>query len=155
NLSVAFPILKVLFREKSLHAWTGETVARHAAELKELELSRSNLEEASHRLRARSPSQDVEDELAETHTQLKRAARELAHARSRHKWYVRVHHAIEQYIPEDMGWSLVSVMSLLMLVMASKGVLLFFNESLAGQVTLLSMFDLKNRLYRHSMNMDL
>src|SRR5262249_32743169 len=57
--------------------------------------------------------------------------------------------------PQGRGQTLMLVMGLLMSGLVLKGIFSYFNESLVGQVTHLTMFDLKNMLYRHSIRMDL
>jgi ABC-type multidrug transport system fused ATPase/permease subunit len=58
-------------------------------------------------------------------------------------------------LPHDRARTLVVVMLLLAAGLALKGVFAYFQESLVGGVAHRAMFDLRNRLHRHSLRMDL
>ncbi len=62
---------------------------------------------------------------------------------------------IDRYLPHESFTTLVLLIALVMVGVAIKGVFVFLQESLVADVMQLTLFDIRNRFFRHTINLDL
>lgn len=152
NLMAVYPILKIFFHRENLQEWIARQIEVDEDRVGELEqqiaLARNGIN--------RIPEGDAVDA---ARLERPEQAWALEHELTRAKWTLQSHRGlqpiIERFVPSDRGQTLVLVMVLLVVGLALKGVFIYLNESLVGSVTQLTMFDLRNELFRHTMKMDL
>jgi subfamily B ATP-binding cassette protein MsbA len=152
NLGAVYPILKIFFHQQNLQEWIDGKIAQDRKDVSDLEQEIESNRRNLGRLPEDGASERARVELAQ-------AIERQESEHSRMLWELRYHERlqpyIQRYVPVDRGRTLVLVVSLLMVGVALKGIFSFFNESLVGGVTQLTMFDLRNALHRHTMKMDL
>ncbi len=62
---------------------------------------------------------------------------------------------IDRYLPQDSFTTLVLLIALVMVGVAIKGCFVFFQESLVADVMQLTLFNIRNRFFRRTINLDL
>jgi subfamily B ATP-binding cassette protein MsbA len=150
NLSAVYPILKVFFLGQNLQQWIGGVVADQHEEVGDTwnKVAELHTQQADDARSGRAPDASAASRLKVLEIRLSRAEWKLG-------WYESVQTAIERHLPRDRAKTLTLVLVALIAGLALKGIFSYINEWLVGSVTQLSMFDLKNRLYRHIIRMDL
>ncbi len=153
NLSAAYPILKVFFKKQTLQDWADAEVARLRMDQSALISVLGGLGAEMTLLDGPSDADRRARDVAAGHIKV------LQLQQLRTEWrlrgYERIQWLVHRFVPETRGRTLMMVMALLIASLALKGVFLYLNETLVGGVTHRAMFDLRNRLHRHTMKMDM
>ena len=152
NLSAIYPILKVFFHKQNLQTWIDREIQAQGEKLFELDY---DIKAKTNELKNLPPERADGTARVALAGDLQMLELERLRVQRDLQWHERAQPLIHRFVPKDRGQTLVLVMGLLVLGLAVKGLFIFFNESLAGGVTQLAMFDLRNDLHRHTMRMDL
>jgi ATP-binding cassette subfamily B protein/subfamily B ATP-binding cassette protein MsbA len=155
TLTAIYPSLKILGSNKSLQqsvdddiATTEELVSRYQSDLlsfaKELERIKQT-PESQFRDKA---ERDVTSEMVRIETKLN-SSRTMLYRLQLVKGRVLV------FLPNDRFQTLAWLMGILVLTVAIKGIFEFWQESLVGSVVNLSLYDLRNQLYRKAIHYDM
>lgn len=81
--------------------------------------------------------------------------RGIAKAQARLGWYQRAQPWVDRYLPDQGFQTLLILLGLLLLGVATKGVFLFLQEILVADTVQLSLFDIRNAFYRRTLALDL
>lgn len=144
NISAVYPLLTVLLDKKTFVDWVDDNIAHETERLSSLEKEVAD---------TRASLAENFDSSAEA--RLKRREAEIT---SRQRYLAlnqRVRPYFVRFTPSNSFSTLCLLMLCLMLGMLVKSVFDFLQEYLAGSVVSLAIFDLRNRFYRKTMNLDL
>lgn len=154
NLTAIYPVLTVLTSDANLQAWIDKKILKKEEEinrLQELIDSRSNRIQV---VESRPPSRDRERELAQLTRDLAKDEADLASARWTLGWLQTLRLYIYKFCPQDRFETLVSLLTIVVIAVAIKGVFDFAQEALVGSVVHLALLDLRNRLYDNVLRLD-
>lgn len=154
SFTVITPFLTILLEQKNLQTWvndriaeTGEQITRHTKEVDSLSQRDEEVERQPPSAQKDKLKRDLANELA-------RVESRLENARTTHYRYQVGKKYIDGYLPQDPFQTLAWILGLVVIGIAIKGVFEFWQESLVGSVVNLSLFDLRNRLYRNVIHLD-
>jgi ATP-binding cassette subfamily B protein/subfamily B ATP-binding cassette protein MsbA len=162
NFTAIYPVLKILGNEQNLQDWVNERIDDVQKRI-EGDPAKGNEGLAPRADRITKESKQVEDwkdadlkerkqreltgSLARVQTQLQEATTQLW------RWQLLKKY-IDEYFPTDRFQTLALIIGLVVLAVAIKGVFEFGQETLVGSVVNLSLFDMRNRFYRHVLHLD-
>ncbi len=155
NFTAIYPILKILSKDTNLQGWINKEIAEKEKLIAELEAKLDEGELQAQQVQAWPAGKAKERRTAELSAAVAKTEGKLSHARSQLSWYQTGRIYINKFCPEDrfetLFWILLAVVAAVFL----KGVFDFWQESLVGSVVTLSLFDLRNRLYRNVIHLDM
>lgn len=156
NLSAIYPVLKILSTDKNLHQWVDDEIAAHQKEL----------DDPARKQKLKT----LKDELAiaqanPNHTDrenvIRRDTRDIAAIEGELEYYgVWVYRyqllksQVIRLLPTDRFQTFLWIMVAVVIGVAVKGVFEFIQESLVGNVTNRTLFDLRNRFFRRAIHQD-
>jgi ATP-binding cassette subfamily B protein/subfamily B ATP-binding cassette protein MsbA len=161
NFTAIYPLLKILGTDKNLHQWIDQEIDLKTRQIADYQLTLDQREKEVHQVETEWP-QATEHERKLRDRRLNELTRlmakdeyNLSSARSRLHWYQTARLYIFKYLPTDrfetLAWLLVWVVATVVV----KGVFDYWQEYLVGNVVNLSLFDLRNRLYRNVIHLDM
>ena len=158
NLSIAFPVVKVLLQGQSLHSYVDEQVA--AAERERSELLQRLLmpelqkviqetadESATPTAGLANPPDDLLTEKAKLESRLTAASRELLGLR-----WLQSH--ILPYIPHDQFDTFALILAALLFATLLKGVCIFAQDAMVGNVVQLATMGIRTACFRRTLKLD-
>lgn len=151
NISAIYPVLTVLLEKKTLVDWVDGTIAHAETRIDELQGEVDGIDAEIDARKSASNSAKEQELLARRHRRIS----ELTAKQSTLSWCNTVRPFLVKYTPNDSFQTLCMLMLILIIGMLIKSVFDFFQEYLAGSVVNLAVFDLRNRFYRKTMNLDL
>jgi len=135
NLSVAFPIVKVLFENDSLHTYVDDQIAEYQAGI--------DLENAE--LRKLQPNQLEQQE---------RIQKRL-HLHAYNLWVSTwVRDRVMPFIPRDKFDTVMAILALLLAATVLKGVFIYLEELLVGSVVQLTVNSIRQACFRSALRLD-
>ena len=161
NLSAIFPVLKILGTKKNLQQWVDEEIARHQderdkrkAEVEKLNQALLDLEKAEPPGREKvSPAE--REKLQRGYTaSLAIKTEELNYHTDWDYRYQWLRAKVVRHMPADPFDTFLWIMAAVLACVVVKGVFEFFQESLVGQVTNGTLFDLRNAFFRRVVRQD-
>ncbi|HJT78205.1 MAG TPA: ABC transporter ATP-binding protein, partial [Gemmataceae bacterium] len=166
NFTAIYPVLEILGGEHNLQEHLGEQIATIQKSIDggipgkegyQPRVDRLNQENRDNE--ALQPDSDdghaFKDKRRRTlASALAKAEYDLDAARSRLWRYSVLKKYADQFLPTDPFQTLAVIFGLVVLAVAFKGVFEFGQESLVGSVVNLSLFDLRNRFYRNTLQLD-
>lgn len=155
NFTAVYPVLKILSTGQNLQEWVNtsidkiekEQIAPLEKELRKLHEGQEKLAEVPAGPQKIKLERNLAGHQAKVVSQLETARSELHRLHQAKKY-------IDQYCPEDPFQTLALVLALVVIGVAVKGVFEFWQESLVGSVVMLSLYDLRNRFFRKSLQLD-
>ena len=135
NLSIAFPIVKVLFENDSIHAYVDSEIAKY-----ETEIEKENLAMAALR-------PDQVNGLAVSQTRLSTARHSLAFA----TWLQR--HVLP-WVPEDKFNTIIAILGILLVATLFKGLFTYIQELLVGSFVQLTANSIRQACFRSALRLD-
>ena len=135
NLSIAFPIVKVLFENDSIHAYVASEIEKYETEIKDENAALKSL-------RA-----DQVERLAVSQTRLSNARRSLVFA----TWMQR---HILPWVPEDKFDTIIAILGILLVATLLKGLFTYFQELLVGSVVQLTVNAIRQACFRSALRLD-
>jgi ATP-binding cassette subfamily B protein/subfamily B ATP-binding cassette protein MsbA len=163
NFTAIYPILKVLGTDQNMQEWVDEKISETNARIEGvpekniegLEAKLNKMSEEEKRLdswpegnRKEREKTRMAEELVKVSAQLEEARTELYHYRI-YKYF------IDRLVPGDRFQTLLCVVILVVIAVAIKGIFEFGQESLVGSVVNRSLYDMRNRLYRKTLHLDM
>jgi ATP-binding cassette subfamily B protein/subfamily B ATP-binding cassette protein MsbA len=154
NFTAIYPVLEILHSRQSPQDWIEAQITYFEKELATAQERVRHLTEAERNLREQPPGgfrdqhqRDLTSELCRVESKLEADRRDLYRYQLAKKY-------ISRYLPPDRFQTLAWVIGLLVATVAIRGVFEFWQESLVGSVVNLSLFDLRNRMYRNVIHLD-
>jgi ATP-binding cassette subfamily B protein/subfamily B ATP-binding cassette protein MsbA len=148
------PILLILDRKQNLQEWARSNINETQERIARLESKRTGPVKETEELRDRPPNvhsdkrmRDLTRLIAGLESDLRAAHVELYFYRVA-EWYCA------RFLPTSPFKTLACVLAFVVLAVAIKGIFEFGQESLVGRVVNLSLYDLRNRLYRRVLQLD-
>jgi subfamily B ATP-binding cassette protein MsbA len=171
NFTAVYPVLKILGGDKNLQEWVDDELAHIQKEINgdpddPDPRKREGLQPRIDRLKQEDQENEVfiprdDDERAFKISRRNSLASakakvetELAAASTRLWRYSVLKQYIDRFVPTNRFQTLVLVVALVVSAVAVKGAFEFGQESLVGSVVNLAQFDLRNRFFRNSINLD-
>lgn len=153
NLTLAFPVIKILMEQKSLHEYVDEKIDE-AQGNEQLALAAIDRHEAELTLMAKENIPETDAEYTDELRKRAQANAELANHRRSHYQYQWLRSYVMPIVPRNefqtLFWLLVVVIS----ATALKGVFIFLQEVLVGRVAESAVMGLRQDLYKHVLNLD-
>jgi subfamily B ATP-binding cassette protein MsbA len=151
NLSVAFPIVKVLLQGQSLHEYVQQQIQYEEARVKSGEASLKKIEDAI----AGGKNVDVDGEETVATLALKsRVQSHLSSASQRLLGWRYAQSSVLPWVPRDRFDTVALIMGMLMLATVLKGMCLFAQDVLVDSVVQLSTMGIRKNLFRHTLKLD-
>ena len=135
NLSIAFPVVKVLFQNDSLHEFVDSEIAIRQSSISELSASLQQV-----------PQNDV-----------KRRARlqYLMGEESRHVLLLtRIRNSVLPWVPQDRFDTMALILGVLLVATIIKGVFIYFQELLVGSIVQLTVNAIRQDCFRSALKLD-
>ncbi|MBI3463050.1 MAG: ABC transporter ATP-binding protein [Planctomycetes bacterium] len=155
NLSAVFPVMKVLFHDQTLQQELSTELNTCEDKIASLQQEIADAEQQVLQANQTGADTDLEQDLTRAKARIAKNNQLLQREQVRLVWRQRLHGLADRYVPSDRYRTLGLVLALLFLGLLLKGLFGFLNESLVGSVTQLTIRDLCNRFYRHTLRMDL
>ncbi len=152
NLTVVWPIVNVLFEEKSLQESVATSIDQYATEIVVIEASLSEVEQKIVDLKAQGEAGDE----ALVEQMQKRASREakLSDARWYHFSMTWVQHHVMPHVPTNPFQVFTGILFLLMIATALKGLCIFIQDVLVGSVVQLVVMSIRKQCFRRVLMLD-
>jgi ATP-binding cassette subfamily B protein/subfamily B ATP-binding cassette protein MsbA len=148
------PVLHILDKKQNLAEWARASATETQAKIRHLEASRVNPVHEAEEVRGRPPGQLRDKQLRDLTRKIAGIEGDLRSANlALYLYQIAGWHA-SRLLPEDPFKTLVWILLLVVAGVAVKGFFEFWQESLVGSVVNLSLFDLRNRLYRNVIHLD-
>lgn len=155
NLTAITPVLTILSNEQSLQKWVDQEIAETQKDINGWQPEVEDMARRYARLENHQPDDLTwEKQRRELAKELARHERKLESARTALYRLRLLKNYIDNYLPGDPFQTLTLVIGLVVVGIALKGFFEFWQESLVGSVVNLSLFDLRNRLYRNVIHLD-
>ena len=152
NLSVAYPIVKVLLQKQDLTEYVEQEIAVAQRESDSRSAKLTEIDAQLERLERAGPAREEERVAA-----LKRQAREqslltdVSHRLLVLNW---VKSSVLPWLPRDQFDMLALILGLLIVATLAKGICLFIQEVLVGSVVELIAIDIRKACFRHTLKLD-
>ncbi len=150
NIGTVYPVVEVVFKDKSMHQWIDAKIAESRAEV-----AARSAEVV--RLQGWAAAADKADPDCQRHVQweLARSEAQLAAAKSGLSRYQNLKPVINRYLPDTPFQTLVLVTVILLVGTVIKDVFLVINNVLVARLSQRAVFDLRKLFYRRTLRMDL
>lgn len=135
NLSIAFPIVKVLFENDSIHAYVASEMSKFDAEI----------ENEDKTLKSLRP--DQVERRAVSQTRLSVAQSSLAFATA-------IQRNILPWVPRDKFDTITAILAILLAATLLKGLFTYFQELLVGSVVQLTVNSIRQACFRSALRLD-
>lgn len=153
NLTLAFPVIKILLEQKNLHEFVAEKITEaetnEATALKSMEWTE---QQVSDLIAKQTPKANpVYTEALRKRAQ---AVAELTKYRDSHYQYQWIQSYLMPFVPENEFQTLFWLLVVVITATAIKGVFIFLQEVLVGRVAESAVMGLRQEMYRHVLNLD-
>lgn len=135
NLSIAFPVVKVLFQNDSLHEFVDQEIEGLQASIREDELALANI-----------PQQDVKQR-AKIQYQVGEESRQLL-------LLTRVRNSVLPHVPRDKFDTMAVILLVLLAATLLKGLFIYYQEMLVGSVVQLTVNAIRQDCFRAALKLD-
>jgi subfamily B ATP-binding cassette protein MsbA len=153
NLSVAFPLVKVLLEGKDLHTYVEDEIARYESESESRSKSHAKAEEEISLL-IQEPEAHASPRLAEALALKVRLERKQNEADAG-AWQMRwVQHYLLPWIPRDRFETFSLIMGLLVVATVLKGICIFIQDIIVGRVVQLVVLSVRKEMLRRTLFLD-
>ncbi len=155
NFTAIYPFLKILTEKKRPQEWIKEQNEFYDGQLEQLRKNVNKGEEDQAKAANEPPGADRDKKLAKISGELAHDQELLASTERSSYWTWKLRRLIDNYCPEDAFKVLLIIFGLVLVGVALKGVFDFFQETLVARFVYLTIFDLRNRLYRQVLRQDI
>jgi subfamily B ATP-binding cassette protein MsbA len=148
------PVLEVLGNKQNLHDWTQSEIRTLDAKIAKLKAEREGPDKEMEELTKQRPSALRDKLLRDLTLKISKLERDLQNANAQSylmrvaDWYCT------RFLPTDPFLTFVWIIGFVVASVVIRSVFEFWQESLVGSVVNLSLFDLRNRLYRNVIHLD-
>jgi subfamily B ATP-binding cassette protein MsbA len=160
NISAVYPVLELLGgteekEKRNLQQWVDARITKAEADIENRDKELDNLTDQKKQLEALPPSSARDAGILKITDDLTIKEERLASARSQLWRYQQLKHRVIRHLPEDRFRTLAVVLAMVMVAMALRGLLEFWQEYLVGIVTARTVLDIRTKFYRASVHQDL
>lgn len=164
NFSAVYPVLKILGSNQTLHEWVDQKLDAVGTDIDNMtkQLNGTKQLDGQDGLRAQLKQREEWQPGALRDREMESIAGKIAAAESRIESLVsaqwRYHQAkyyVIRFMPDDRFETLFVLLMAVLVCVALKGVFEFVQEYLVGSVMNKTVYDLRNRFYRHALNQDM
>jgi len=153
NLTVAFPVVQVLFEKKGLTEYAEETIATASTGMRDSEARLETVEQKITGLERQGLPQDHPDVVEAYHQKVVEQERFNQSARA-HKSALWVRDSVLPLLPPDKFKTLMAIFVVLLVATGLKCIFLYFQEVLVGSVAELVVIDIRKRMLRKALRHD-
>jgi ATP-binding cassette subfamily B protein/subfamily B ATP-binding cassette protein MsbA len=155
SLTAVSPTLNILGgKHQNLQQMCQSAINELQQKIADLNKERKGPEDEAQRLAALPATPTRDKRIRELTLRLARIERSLQYANSKLYFYSVAELQVSRLLPQDGFRTLVWLIGLVVISVALRGIFEFWQESLVGNVVNLSLFDLRNRLYRNVIHLD-
>ena len=155
NLTAVYPVLKILGSNQTLQEWIDQKIELASKEI-------DTLNEEADRERAEMKLRENWEDAPLRDREMRRLSGSIASIESRleilvsARWrYHQAKHYLIRFLPNDRFETLALLLMVVLACVAIKGIFEFGQEYLVGSVMNRTLYDLRNRFYRHSLHQDI
>ncbi len=148
------PVLTILGKKQNLQCWARTEINQINSKIEQLEKERKPVEDLARELKNKPPSPNNDKLSRELTSRMTKLERDLQSANRRLYLYQIAEWYAGRFLPTDPFQTLACLIGLVVVAVALRGFFEFWQESLVGSVVNLSLFDLRNRLYRNVLHLD-
>ncbi len=148
------PVLHLIDDRQNLQTWAHLQTKETEKKIEDLKRSREDPVKEAEVLSKQPSSGSRDKRLRELTRRIARLESELETANRRLYLYQIAEWYASRFLPTDLFQTLVCVIVLVVIGVAIRGFFEFWQESLVGNVVNLTLFDLRNRLYRNVVHLD-
>jgi ATP-binding cassette subfamily B protein/subfamily B ATP-binding cassette protein MsbA len=154
NFTAIYPVLKILGNDESLHVWMEGEIDKTQQQIDQWqrELQAAMNRESTLKDLPQSKWRDQQEK--ELAREMAKVESKLDSARTALYRYQLVKAHILRFLPDDRFQTLATLVGLLVIGVAIKGIFEFCQESLVGSAVNRSLYDLRNRCYRNVIHLD-
>ncbi len=153
NLTVAFPIVQVLFEKKGLNEYAEETIATASAGMRDSEQRITAAEKTIKELELQGLPQDHPDMVAAYHRKVVQQDQFNNSARS-YRSTIWIRDSILPLLPADKFKTLMAIFAVLLVATGLKCIFLYLQEVFVGGVAELVVIDIRKRMLRKALRHD-
>ena len=135
NLSIAFPIVKVLFENDSIHAYVAS----------EIEKCETEIQKEGETLKLLSEDQVERQAVSQTR---------LSNARRSQVFAIWMQHNVLPWVPKDKFDTIIAILGILLIATLFKGLFTYFQELLVGIVVQLTVNSIRQACFRTALRLD-
>ncbi len=147
NIGTVYPFVEVAFKGQSLHQWVDAKISDAKMEIATFENDwRPELEEQL-RNASGAAAEKIRADISSRQVSVDAAKEELAQA----QW---LEPYIKGWLPEDAFQTLLIIAVVLLVGTAVKGIFIIINNVMEDRLALLATFDLRKKLYRNALALD-
>ncbi|MCI0702973.1 MAG: ABC transporter ATP-binding protein/permease [Planctomycetia bacterium] len=156
NLSAIYPVLKLFQDDKNLQQWVDDEIEGHQkqATAPERIATRDKLHAALKQLEQQPDTPDREKQERGYSAQLAQVQSEISYHESWAYRYQWLRAKLIRHLPTDRFETFMWLLAAVIAGVVVKGLFEFFHESLVGQVTNRTLFDLRNAFFRQTIRQD-
>src|SRR5262249_48599791 len=155
NFTAIYPVLEILGSDKNLQEWVDEHIADSEKQIKTLTVKQEDLNAEAAEIAKKPDGKEKDKEMTRVARDLAKVTGQLADASRDSSSYRLYKVLIEKLFPNDRFETLMWVVLLVVIAVAIKGVFEFAQESLVGSAVNLSLYDMRNRIYRRVLHLDM
>jgi ATP-binding cassette subfamily B protein/subfamily B ATP-binding cassette protein MsbA len=155
TLTSITPVLTVLVEKQNLQQWAHGKIADGQTRIQILQRERDEREKEVEEWRRKPQGESIrEKRLRDLTSRLSRLEGDLQSANRMLYFHEVIEFEAERFLPTDPFKTLAWVIGLVVAAVALRGVFEFAQDTLVGSVVNLSLFDLRNRLFRKVIHLD-
>ncbi len=147
NISTIYPVVDVVFRNKTIAQWAEDSADQLANKISRLDKEIATLEQGRKTLSAGQQHRRKRD--------IGALRQDLESAEKRHAWALWAVPLARQYLPNDPFRTLVALVAAILIGTTLKLVFLMTNLILVERLGQLTTFELRKQFYRQTLSMDL
>ncbi len=157
NFTAIYPILTVIGSgpDDNFQSWVNATIKKiQDEEVAPNEAKMAELNERKRKAEAMPEGEERDTELRHVQTEIFKVEPRLNSAHARLFRFRYVKKFIDNYCPEDRFQTLLAIMIMVVIGVVIRGSFEFYQESLVGGVVNRSLFTLRNRFFRRTLQLD-
>src|SRR5216683_4354194 len=148
------PVLRILVSKKNLQTWAEDRLSETEKKIKEISADLVEPKKERDELISQQSNPIRDKRLRDVTSDISKLEGKLRAASFQSWLYQQAQWRFSQFLPRDPFETLVWVMVVVVFGVLVRTLFEFWQESLVGSVVNLSLFDLRNRLYRNVIHLD-
>jgi ATP-binding cassette, subfamily B, bacterial MsbA len=154
SFTAVAPVLRILGERGNLQLWFHDLTKETENHIAKFKADQERLDRESEELKDKPPDAFRDKRKRELSPALSKLESDLQHAHMQLYLYQLGEWYCSRFFPVDPFQTLAWILVLVVVGVAVRGVFDFWQESLVGSVVNLTLFDLRNRLYRNVVHLD-